>query len=281
MKFKVEYADKINEFNDQYEKFKNEKEIWETQKKIEMEKIKQMSKGEEKSLLDQYMGTNFLGSTSLIPKIEKKVLDAHKGGANFISYNTTGTLVVSGGSDNLVKVWDPKTWTSPTILTYAQKEILSAKISDDTEFICGSSHDNSVYVWKVKIGRLAHTLNGHSNKVFCASFTADSQQIVSGSHDRTIKIWDLKKGYCSKTISCISSCNDLAVTTDGTTIVSGHVDNKIRFWDKRKGSDPEAEITQHQGSVTSVSISHDGFYVLSNSRDDTLKKFQILENMML
>ena len=76
-----------------------------------------------------------------------------------------------------------------------------------------------------------HTLTGHIGKVYAAEFTGDAAKVVSGSHDRSIKIWDLSRGYCTKTIFCFSSCNDLALASESSMVCSGHYDGSVRLWD--------------------------------------------------
>jgi len=138
----------------------------------------------------------------------------------------------------------------------------------------GASNDHTVRVWGAQSGRVKHILTGHTGKALSARFTADSQKIISGSHDRTLKLWDLTKGYCVRTIFCYSSCNSTAVAKDGRMITSAHLDNNVRFWDVKNGECVhEADV--HSGQVTSVDVSPDGEYVLSNSRDNTLELLDI------
>lgn len=94
---------------------------------------------------------------------------------------------------------------------------------------------------------------------------------MTGSHDRTLKVWDLTKGYCMRTIFCFSSCNDLCLTADNARIVSGHLDGNVRFWDAAQGECSHVLSGVHTKQVTSVSLSSDGNFLLTASRDNTLK----------
>uniref|UniRef100_A0ACB8FF05 Uncharacterized protein n=1 Tax=Sphaerodactylus townsendi TaxID=933632 RepID=A0ACB8FF05_9SAUR len=147
--------------------------------------------------------------------------------------------------------------------------------------------DRLIRLWSVAGGHLEHTqtlegatggitnldfdpseiLTGHADKVTAAVFRSTRHQAVTGSRDRTVKEWDLCKGACSRTISVLSYCNDLACCD--TTIVSGHHDKTIRFWDTRAPSC--TQVIPVGGRVTSLSVSHDQMHLLSCSRDNALK----------
>ena len=105
-----------------------------------------------------------------------------------------------------------------------------------------------------------------------ASFSNDSKKVVTGSHDRSLKFWDLVKGGCIKTSICFSSCNDLDIETD--VVISAHFDGLVRIWDMRSGNMTEdVTVSQQQQQITSVNISPDTNYFLTNCKDGVLKIF--------
>jgi len=211
------------------------------------------------------------GEPAGVPKRAKKTFEAHKGDVNSMTFNSSGTILATGGYDSTVKLWDGRTGNSKATLMGNVQSVMAVDISPNNEMVLGASNDNTVRIWTVQQGRSRHTLTGHTSKVFSASFSSDSQKVVSGSHDRSLKVWDLTKGYCVRTIFCFSSCNDLCLDVDSRIICSAHFDAHVRVWDAKTGECASDLVDLHLGQVTSVDLSPDGTKFLTNSRDNTLK----------
>ncbi|CAH1781563.1 unnamed protein product, partial [Owenia fusiformis] len=207
--------------------------------------------------------------------------DAHDGEVNAIKWSPSGRKFATGGADRKVKIWEVVggKCESRGFLSGSNAAIMSVDFDYNDQLILGASNDFASRVWTLSDQRLRHTLTGHSGKVLSAKFLGDSSKVVTGSHDRTLKIWDLRSKACVKTIFAGSSCNDL-VTSDGlaTNIISGHFDKRIRFWDTR--SDSSANEILLQGRVTGLDLSPDRNYLLSCSRDDTIKLIDLRMNQV-
>jgi len=75
----------------------------------------------------------------------------------------------------------------------------------------------------------------------------------------------------------IKKINDIDFIKGGKIVVTGHFDKSVRLWDVGSGNSVQEAIV-HSAQVTSVSISPDGNYILSNSRDNTLKLLDLRYN---
>eukprot|EP01027_Heterolobosea_sp_BB2_P007311 GEZU01010896.1.p1 GENE.GEZU01010896.1~~GEZU01010896.1.p1 ORF type:complete len:413 (+),score=100.46 GEZU01010896.1:164-1240(+) len=207
------------------------------------------------------------------PKEQFRSFSAHDADINSIAFNKGGNLFATGSNDKTVKLWDARTGNLSATLHGSVQGVISVDFSPSSEYVLGTCNDSSVRIWTVAQQRLRHTLTGHTNKVYAAAFSSDSKKVVTGSHDRTLKFWDLMKGSCIKTSICFSSCNDVDVDAD--FVVSGHFDGAIRFWDMRTGNMTEDIAGAHTNQITSVCISPDTTTVLTNSKDNTLKLYDI------
>jgi len=217
-------------------------------------------------------GMAIIGAGS-IPKRAKRTIQAHTSDVHVVSYNKMGNCFATGSSDTYVKSWDARSGHNRNTYSGSHQGVMCVDISNSDQLILGASNDNSIRVWNQESGRLKTTLTGHTAKVYASRFTSDSLRIVSGSHDRSLKIWDISKGFCMKTLFCLSTCNDVAVSNDTRYIYSGHFDNHVRVWDAKSGEMVHEIKGVHSGQITSVCISPDNRLILTNSRDNSLKTF--------
>ncbi|CAN0342646.1 unnamed protein product [Lampetra planeri] len=202
--------------------------------------------------------------------------DAHDGEVNATRFSPNSRLLVTGGTDRKVKLWDViagKTECRGT-LSGSNAGITSLDFDNTGTYLLASSSDFASRIWTVDDFRLRHTLTGHSGKVLSAKFMSDFVKIVSGSHDRTLKLWDLRSRACIRTIFAGSSCNDVVCSEQ--CVISGHYDKKIRFWDTRSESvRTELELL---GRVTSLDLNAERTELLSCSRDDSLRITELRTN---
>ncbi|TPX33851.1 hypothetical protein SmJEL517_g03392 [Synchytrium microbalum] len=258
MELKSEQAAKMNEAN----------EFVETALKIKKDVSGQSSSAD--------VGKELLEKTKsivrvVLPTTVTKRINAHDADINSICISPDGSLIATASNDKKILVFESKTGTVKTSLSGSLQSVMCVAFNKAGDLILGTSNDHSVKIWALGTNRLKHTLTGHIGKVFAARF-ADSNRVVSGSHDRTIKLWDLAKGYCTKTIFTLSSCNDLTLMDDdGSMIVSGHLDNNIRVWDSRSANLIREITGLHFGQVTGVEMSPNRNFLLTTSRDNTLK----------
>ncbi|KAK8400462.1 hypothetical protein O3P69_003253 [Scylla paramamosain] len=219
---------------------------------------------------------------AVLPSKAYHKFDAHDGEVNSVCFSPQGRILATGGVDRKLKLWDigHAVVEARGILTGSNAGVTAIDFDAEESLILGASNDFASRVWTVADHRLRHTLTGHSGKVMAARFLSESAKVVTGSHDRTLKIWDLRSRACIRTIFAGSSCNDLVPSDSAaTTIISGHFDKKIRFWDTR--TEQSANEVSLQGKITSLSLSSDGFYLLSCVRDDSLKILDLRKNHVI
>eukprot|EP00164_Ancoracysta_twista_P003071 GFYU01004095.1.p1 GENE.GFYU01004095.1~~GFYU01004095.1.p1 ORF type:complete len:558 (+),score=175.92 GFYU01004095.1:142-1815(+) len=263
-------AEKMNEVN----------ELWESamEKKKQIDLLEQVKDEVDATVSSEHQLINnayMLKDCISLPTEPKFNVMVHKGAINSLTYNSSGSTIVSGGDDNAVKLINSTIGCESTTLNGAVKPVMSASISLQDEFILGCSNDNAARIWNAHTCRVRHTLTGHQGKVLDGTFSTDGKHVMTGSSDRTIKVWDLMTGYCLQTTFCISCCNSLAVSLDNQLMCSGHFDCTVRLWTASKGEEVQTLSNLHTQQVTNVRFSPDGTYLLTASRDSTLKVLDI------
>lgn len=140
-------------------------------------------------------------------------------------------ILVSGGCDRDVRVWDMTTGACLHTLRGHTSTVRCLKMSDSNTAISGS-RDTTLRVWDIRQGVCRNVLVGHQASVRCLEIKGDI--VVSGSYDAAAKIWSISEGRCLHTLSGHFS-QIYAIAFDGQRVVTGSLDTSVRVWDAHTG----------------------------------------------
>ncbi|CAK9784439.1 WD40 repeat-like protein [Cutaneotrichosporon oleaginosum] len=163
------------------------------------------------------------------------------------------TLVVSGGCDREVRVWDILTGEPVWTLQGHSSTIRCLKVLDGRPIAISGSRDYTLRVWDIDRGRMLRVLEGHSQSVRCLEVAGN--QVVSGSYDYTCRLWDIDTGECLQVFR--GHYHQIyAVAFDGERVVSGSLDSTVRVWDAGSG-ECLAILQGHTSLVGQLQLSGD------------------------
>jgi WD40 repeat protein len=111
-----------------------------------------------------------------------------------------GHVLVSGGADATVRLWDPATGRLLTTLCEHTGMVWAVALSADGQLLASGGLDGTVRLWKVQSGRLLATLQGHTAAVWGVALSADGQLLASSSLDGTIRLWESSTGTQLRTL---------------------------------------------------------------------------------
>jgi hypothetical protein len=200
-----------------------------------------------------------------------QVIGDHGGGAIAVVISPDGEMIVSGGEDGTVRLWDRQGQLLADPFQGHQGGVYSVAISPDGEMIVSGGEDGMVRLWSRQGQLLADPFQGHEGGVSLLALSTDGNTIVSGGEDGTIRLWNRQgqpiaepfRGHQGGVIS-------VAFSPDSSTIVSGGEDGTVRLWNRH--GQPIAEPFQgHQGGVISVAFSPDSSTIVSGGEDGTVR----------
>ena len=210
-------------------------------------------------------------------------LKGHGGAIYSCAFDPTGALLASGSMDKSILLWDvfgEDGCTNYNVLAGHKGAILEVKwlpstASSPTLVSCSS--DKVVSLWDADKGIRLRKMEDHDAIVNCCNVDKFNPHcVVSGSDDCTAILWDTRS---KETMSLYHDyqVTSAALAEDAKTIYTGGIDNIIRKWDLRKGEPEHATMTMagHTDTVTGLSVSPDGSYLLSNSIDRSLRVWNI------
>jgi eukaryotic-like serine/threonine-protein kinase len=198
-------------------------------------------------------------------------LKGHTNHVRSASFSPDGKRIVSGSTDNTLKIWDATSGQEILTLNGHTDGVTSVSFSPDGKRIVSGSGDKTLKIWDATSGQEILTLKGHTDFVSRVSFSPDGKRIVSGSGDKTLKIWDANSGQEILTFNGHTGLvRSVSFSPDGKKIVSGSGDKTLKIWDAALGQEI-LTLREHTGEVTSASFSPDGKRIVSGSGDGSLK----------
>lgn len=136
-----------------------------------------------------------------------RCLTGHEGEVNCVSWDPTGTLLLSGSDDGTAKIWSAATGDIVHDLVDHAREVLVARWSGTGActdyhkyplFVATGSVDTTVKLWDPTSGACLHTLSQHTHPVSQVAFAPRQQLLATASHER-IFLWSLTTGTLLRT----------------------------------------------------------------------------------
>ena len=197
---------------------------------------------------------------------------SHKEAITLISFSADGKYIASGSHDKTVNVWEVETKKCLATLKGHKDLVWSLGFSPDGKLVASGSHDKTVKVWEVETKKCLTTLEGRQDSVYSVSFSPDGKLVAAGSEDGIEKIWEVQ------TSKCIAALKDqsepmiytVSFSLDRGLVVLGSTTGTIKIWEVQT-SKCIATLKGHTGIILSASLSGDGKYLTSGSRDNTIR----------
>ncbi|KAF9583230.1 hypothetical protein BGW38_009970 [Lunasporangiospora selenospora] len=181
-------------------------------------------------------------------------------------------ILVSGGCDREVRVWDMHTGQCRQVMLGHTGTIRCLKIYNRRYAITGS-RDATLRVWNIYTGQSKFLLQGHRDSVRCIETHGDL--LVSGSYDCTARVWSLITGECLLVLQGHFQ-QIYSIAFNGEYIITGSLDSTCRLWSPTTGA-CLATLQGHTQLVGQLQLSGD--HLMTGGGDGlmymwNLKKFE-------
>ncbi|EHK27210.1 uncharacterized protein TRIVIDRAFT_55283 [Trichoderma virens Gv29-8] len=207
-----------------------------------------------------------------------RTLKPHATPVIVLAVDRTGTLLATGGTDGVIKVWDiaggyvTHTFRGPSVLVSAlrffevaaratpnrnpkgAKNQSRAEDEEDedevdavttTNFrLASGSQDGKVRIWDLNKRSCIANLDSHVSDVQAIDYSPAQHALVTASRDKTLIWWDTKSWKIRKVVPCLELVEAAGFLDDGNLTFSAGANGCLRIWDTDKGS----ELTPKQSS---------------------------------
>lgn len=180
----------------------------------------------------------------------------------------TGSLLVTGGNDGVVRLWDPATGQGRRILRGHGRRIGTLSFSADGSLLAAGGNDGVVRIWHAPSGRRLRELTGHSDRLVSAVFSAaGGTHLATASSDGDLYLWNAATGEYQREMDVETEhVWAEAFSADGDLLATANDDDTVRLWYRATGAHV-ATVDEHYGRVRSIDFRSDGA-VLATGCDD-------------
>ncbi|WP_189874851.1 TIR domain-containing protein [Streptomyces bluensis] len=179
----------------------------------------------------------------------------------------TGSLLVTGGNDGVVRIWDPATGQGRRILRGHGRRIGTVSFSADGSMLAAGGNDGVVGVWHTTSGRRLRELTGQGDRLVSAVFSPGGSLLGTASSDGDMYLWNAATGEYQREMDVETDhVWAEAFSPDGELLATANDDDTVRLWYRATGAHVTT-IGEHFGRVRSIAFRSDGA-VLATGCDD-------------
>ncbi|XP_020579105.1 WD repeat-containing protein 48 [Phalaenopsis equestris] len=200
-----------------------------------------------RSITSSNMSVNNAQSHGYNPTAAK----GHKESVYALAMNDSGTLLVSGGTEKAIRVWDPRTGSKNMKLRGHTDNIRALLLDSTGRFCLSGSSDSMIRLWDLGQQRCVHSYSVHTDSVWALASTPSFSHVYSGGRDLCLYLTDL-----STRESILLSTNEqpllqLALQDDGIWVAT--TDSSVHRW-PAEGCHPQ-KVFQRGGSFLAGNLS--------------------------
>jgi len=190
------------------------------------------------------------------------------------AFSPDGSLVVTGGEDNYLILWDAVDFEFSAKLAGHSAEITSCVFSPDGKMIASTSKDGSMKIWNTENAQNESAYEDvFSDSISCCAFSLDGSKVVAGSLDRSLIVYNVSNGdFISEIKGMDVPVTSCTISPDGNMLAIGDSHSKLSLWDVKNNRQihcrSETFSVSEEAAINCCAFSPDGKKVVTASGTD-------------
>lgn len=226
-------------------------------------------------------------------KSQENKAKAHDSRVACVEFHPSAKYLATASHDTTWRLWDLTTGAEILIQEGHSDACHTLSWSIDGSLLASGGYDAIGRIFDIRSGKIIMYLDSHIDHIYTLDWGTDGHRIMSGAADGFLKVWDLRQ--VKEVASIGAHSNGVANVrwfkgTDGpgsvdlpakdnrgflpkksgTVFVTGGMDSNVNVWSADDWAKVKA-LKAHEGTVTGVDMSADGRFIVSASRDKTIK----------
>lgn len=239
---------------------------------------------------------------TFVPKKKIHTWAGHTGGVNalrFLPYS--GHLLLSGGNDTLIKIWDCHRNNRELLRVFhghdkAVKDVsfngITGEMGGGTQFL-SAAYDRTIKLWDTETGKVVqrytnlgrkNSARGNSSMANCVRFNpeADKQtQFLSAMADNTILQWDTRLEPKDAVVQTydhhLGPVNSITFVDNDRRFMTTSDDRTVRVWDWQINVPIKFIADPTQQAMPTTALHPSGKFVAAQSMDNRILVFGALD----
>ncbi|KAJ6823282.1 WD repeat-containing protein 48 isoform X1 [Iris pallida] len=175
----------------------------------------------------------------------------HKDSVYALAMNDSGTMLVSGGTEKVVRVWDPRTGSKNMKLRGHTDNIRALLLDSTGRFCLSGSSDSMIRLWDLGQQRCVHSYAVHTDSVWALASTPSFSHVYSGGRDLSLYLTDLSTR--DSLLLCTKEHPILQMALQDDSIWVATTDSSVHRW-PAEGRNPQ-KVFQKGGSFLAGNLS--------------------------
>ena len=182
-----------------------------------------------------------------------KVFKGHNNVIYDLDYSKDGSLLITGGGDNVAKIWDVNNnYRLKDTIKYHNKDVYGVKLfkKHGRHYAVTASDDNKIALYDISRKEVVNTYSESYN----ASYIAISDKYIAASgNSKTVKIFDLDLNKV-KTITTRTRQAGIAFSKDGNFLITGSASSPrdVNVYDVHNNFKKQHSFNKHTNLVMAV-----------------------------
>ena len=217
-----------------------------------------------------------------------RVIKGHKGPVGSIVISGDSKLILSGGWDGTISLWDIETLKKIRTINGHTDTVFEVFLSKDGEYALSGSHDQTVKIWNISKGELIYTIDEHKQSskpgkygeqhwgsVGSAVFSSDGRFSLSLDRAGKVVVFNISEGKIENILHLKRRGSEykLALSPDDKSFI-GYGFGNATLYDLYDGSIMR-QFKINDRSVLSLSFSLDRKLIIAGCDDRKVKIFDV------
>lgn len=201
------------------------------------------------------------------PPAPSRELAVHDGPIRGLAFSPDGSMLVSGGQDNVLKVWDLTSDRVEATLRGHASHVRDCVFTPDGKRVLSAGRDQVVKLWQLDTAEqyVLGGQDGATDAVLAAHFSPDGRQIVTANRDRSATLWSTSE---RQPVQHFAEGHDFLASSaiffaSGARLATGAGDGTVRLWDVATGT--QLLQLDDTGRTAALAVSPDGRLIATGS----------------